>query len=95
MTDKIDNPCPKNPDHEYIATTIWYLDDFGQEVEQEDCENCQEESHQKYREQIENASNVDASSRVRRESILPCTRSSCFTFDRADMSALPPTRLKW
>ncbi len=61
MTDKIDNPCPRNPNHEYIPTTIWYLDDFGQEVEQEDCANCQEESLQKYREEMENASNVDAS----------------------------------
>jgi hypothetical protein len=61
MTNNIDNPCPRNPNHEYIPTTIWYLDDFGQEVEQEDCANCQEDSHRRYREQIENASNVDAS----------------------------------
>lgn len=52
--------CKKNPDHEYIETKGWYLDEEGNELEYIDCANCIEESRNAYREKIEKANNVDA-----------------------------------
>lgn len=56
---KIENPCPKNPEHEYIPMPIWFTDDFG-EREDEICANCHEESLEQYRKKMERASDVDA-----------------------------------
>ena len=56
---KIKKPCPKNKDHEYVPMPIWYLDDLGDEVEQEVCANCEEESRREYREEIEHAPESD------------------------------------
>ena len=59
MSEEIVNKCPNNSSHEYIPMTIWYLDEDGSEIEQEVCANCEEESRQEYREEIERASDVD------------------------------------
>ena len=52
--------CKKNPEHEYVETMGWYLDDEGNEVEYPECANCIEDSRIAYREKIESASDVDA-----------------------------------
>ena len=52
--------CQKNPEHEYIETVGWYLDDDGTEIEYPECANCIEDSRIEYREKIETASDVDA-----------------------------------
>ena len=52
--------CKKNPEHEYVETMGWYLDDEGNEVEYPECANCIEDSKIAYREKIESASDVDA-----------------------------------
>ena len=52
--------CTKNPEHEYVETMGWYLDDEGNEVEYSECANCIEDSRIAYREKIESANDVDA-----------------------------------
>ena len=56
---KIENPCPNNPEHEYIPMTIWFTDDLGEERDDEVCANCHEDSLEDYRRKIEKASDVD------------------------------------
>lgn len=54
------NSCKKNPEHEYIETIQWYMDEMGQEIDVPECANCIEESKTEYRRRIERASDVDA-----------------------------------
>ena len=58
--------CQKNPNHEYVETINTFIDDDGNIVEVKECINCieesrlaYEESRNKYRELIEQATEVD------------------------------------
>ena len=58
--------CEKNPNHEYVETINTFIDEDGNIVEVKECLNCieesrlaYEESRNKYRELIEQATEVD------------------------------------
>ena len=58
--------CEKNPNHEYVETINTFIDDDGNIVEVKECVNCieesrlaYEESRNKYRELIEQATEVE------------------------------------
>ena len=59
MSEKIEKPCPRNSEHEFVPMTVWYMDDLGDEIEEEVCANCEEESRREFREEIERSPESD------------------------------------
>ena len=59
MSEKIERPCPRNSEHEFVPMTVWYMDDLGDEIEEEVCANCEEESRREFREEIERSPESD------------------------------------